>query len=483
MRTVGRHYRDEWIPNSFPSREVGPSSFLRISRTGRTVILDGDEEQQLSEVFMDEALYCKLERTGHIVTRLNSDRVFEELQTWHRYVYAGPLLHIAVLTTRCNLNCTYCHMNPQPVASNRNTSDMSEATCRAVIQFALSTPNPEITFEFQGGEPFLNFSAMRFFVDEAHRQNAIAGKSLRFCAVTNLLVASDEQLAFCRDNKVSVSYTLNGPEVIHDAYRKSRSGVGSFRKVMRRLGEIRSRFPGLVSATPLCVVDKQNAGRLDEMIEFYYEAGFSGVALIRLKKLGNARASGMEPDDDLFLERYLAGLEFILAKNKGMGRIFSERMLPIALAKILGDSNVAYVDWRNPSGDFGGAITYDVDGEILPTDEARSMRGRFGLGNVHQTRYADLTAHRGSYEVMNASLREQHPTCRECAYNPYCGVIPVVEYAETGNLHVRPLESFDCRFTITLLDWIFAKLLSDPIPLFRMLANDDRVLKRLIERR
>jgi radical SAM protein with 4Fe4S-binding SPASM domain len=480
MRIEGRRYRDEWLPNFYPSREVAPGQRLRLSRTGSTVVLTTQEDAQIDELFMDERLFKKLERTGHIVTRENARAVFDRLEEWQRNVYSGPSLHIVVLTKRCNLNCVYCHMNPEAVETGASAFDMRPETAREVARFALETPNPEIAFEFQGGEPFLNFAGLRFFVEEARRQNQSVGKALHFSVVSNLMVASDEQLAFCRDNGVSVSYTVNGPRDIHDAYRVSRNGTGSFERVMERVRAVRERFPGLISGTPLCVIDSGNVAQLERMIDFYYDAGFSGVALIRLKLLGNARASGLGLDADTFLEHYVRGLEHILNKNRLSGPPFTERMIPIAMAKIFGSRDVGYVDWRNPSGDFGGAITYDFDGHILPTDEARSMRSRFGLGNVRDVTYDELVRRNETFELMNLSLRDREPICRNCAYNPFCGVTPVVEYAQTGDPRPKPHESLECGLTLALLDWVFDKLLTHPLPLFRMLVRDDSTIATML---
>ena len=92
MRVEGKRYRDEWLPNFYPSREIAPDRWLRISRTGRTVVLSTVEDRQVSEISMDESLYEKLERTSHIITPNNSSRVFEELKLWQMRYYAGPEL-------------------------------------------------------------------------------------------------------------------------------------------------------------------------------------------------------------------------------------------------------------------------------------------------------------------------------------------------------------------------------------------------------
>jgi uncharacterized protein len=275
--------------------------------------------------------------------------------------------------------------------------------------------------------------------------------------------------------------SVNGPQAIHDHYRRTGKGTGSFAGVMRRLRQVQARFPGIVSATPLCVIDDYSAPRLEQMIDFYYDAGFEGVGLIRLKPLGFARKGDHTFDITRFMGAYLRGLEYILEKNRSTGRAFREYMVPVVLAKILGASDTGFVDWRNPCGDISGAIIYDFDGEILPADEARSMRNIFGLGNVRSTSYEELVRRKDTFHTMNLSLRDRDATCRECAYNPYCGVMPVLECARTGSMETRPHESEDCLYTLSLLDWTFKKLLKDPLPLMLMIPSIDEHMDKLLE--
>ena len=471
MRVEGKRYRDEWLPNFYPSREIARDHWLRISRTGRTVVLSTAEDCQISEISMDDSLYEKLERTSHIITPNNSPRVFEELKLWQLRYYAGPELHMVVPTARCNLACTYCHMNPQPLDASRDKFDMNPETCRAVVEFALKSPNPRINFEFQGGEPFLNFAAIRAVVEHAEDLNRTVGKDLSFSAVTNLMIPTDEHLAFCRDHDIRVSYTVNGPQQIHDHYRQTAKGGKSFAGLMRRLRQVEKRFPDVISATPLCVIDDYSAPQLEAMIDFYYDEGFDGIGFIRLKPLGFARRGQLNFDISNFMDAYLRGLEYIMNKNRTTERSFREYMVPVVLTKILGNSDTGFVDWRNPCGDVSGALVYDFDGEILPADEARSMREIFSLGNVKSISYEELVRRKNTFRTMNLSLRDRDPTCRECAYNPYCGVMPVLEYARRGSMETLPHQSEDCLYTLSLLDWTFRKLLTDPLPLILMVPQ------------
>ena len=79
--------------------------------------------------------------------------------------------------------------------------------------------------------------------------------------------------------------------------------------------QVQERFPGVVSATPLCVIDDYSAPRLEEMIDFYYDEGFEGVGLIRMKPLGFARKEELKFDITRFMAAYLKGLEYILSSR------------------------------------------------------------------------------------------------------------------------------------------------------------------------
>ena len=476
MATSTRHHRDEWVPNTYPSRRVGDFN-IRIARTGKPIWLTAEEDAQFSQFFMADDLFDRLQRTGHIMTQSNSAQVFAELSQWLAGTYDGPGLHIVVPTRRCNLNCTYCHMLPQQVGSSRATNDLQPETIPHLVRFILSSPKPALTIEFQGGEPFLNFAAVQATVEEIQRQNAIAQKNVRFALVSNLMVATDEQLAYCYAHKIRVSFTLNGPKEIHDRYRVNRLGRGSYDSVMKRFENIRAKFPGLLASYPLCVVTEENAPSLTELFEYYYGLGFTNIGTIWLKNLGNAVGS-LTLNMDTALPHYGAALDYVYERNARDSACYSERLAQLALQKILGTRNPLFVDWRNPIGYFVNCIVYDVDGEILPVDEARSLRQHYSLGNVRTSTYDEVAANPASYRTVDLSIRDRDAVCRECAYNPYCGVSPVLHFGKTGRPEPEPHVSDECKLVLFLFDWIFAKAQRDPLPLLRMLPDLMKTLEK-----
>lgn len=145
--------------------------------------------------------------------------------------------------------------------------------------------------------------------------------------------------------------------------------------------------------------------------------------------------------------------------------------MELALIKILSDSDVAFVDWRNPIGYVSGGLVYDYDGEILPVDEARSLRDVFTIGNVKDISYDQLIRKKETFKTVNLSIRDRDPECRECAYNPYCGVSPVLHYARTGDMVPRAYQTEECFLVLAIMDWVFKKLMEDPLPLVCMIPE------------
>jgi uncharacterized protein len=212
--------------------------------------------------------------------------------------------------------------------------------------------------------------------------------------------------------------------------------------------------------------------QLNQMADYYFDLGFKELGLIHLKNLGNARGR-VRFDMRKFVPHYFDLLDYIYDKNKvSPDASYSERIVKIALLKILGRSNPLFVDWRNPIGYFSNCVIYDTDGEILPVDEARSLRDVFSLGNVRNTTYEELIRKPSTFQTVNLSIRDRDSVCRECTYNPYCGVSPVLHYSKTGNLAPEPHVSDECILVMAVFDWVFKKLAEeDPIPLLKMVAG------------
>jgi radical SAM protein with 4Fe4S-binding SPASM domain len=165
-----------------------------------------------------------------------------------------------------------------------------------------------------------------------------------------------------------------------------------------------------------------------------------------------------------FVRFYKKALDYILQVNLN-GKFFYERTASIFLTKILSDCDPNFLDIRSPCGAGIGQIAYNYNGDVYTCDEGR-MLSRIGdesfrIGNVKVDNYSNIISHPTVKAMCIASCLDNLPGCSECVYKPYCGVCPLVNYAERGNIFIQPLNSKKCRIQTGILDYLFEKIKID----------------------
>jgi len=140
------------------------------------------------------------------------------------------------ITERCNLRCEYCIYSPR-VKSKRNHGNinMSRRIAYRGIDYLAehSSARDEVSISFYGGEPLLSFNTIRACVEYA--KNRIIDKKLGFSLTTNGLLITYEMARYFYHNNFGIVVSIDGPENIHDYYRKDRAGNGSYRRAIRGL--------------------------------------------------------------------------------------------------------------------------------------------------------------------------------------------------------------------------------------------------------
>lgn len=97
---------------------------------------------------------------------------------------------------------------------------MTLETALLALDRIYESPGKSIIIEFQGGEPLLNFPVVRAVVEEARERSIKNGFRTEFSICSNFSsTMTREKAAFLIDNEVSVCFSLDGPEELHDANR------------------------------------------------------------------------------------------------------------------------------------------------------------------------------------------------------------------------------------------------------------------------
>lgn len=364
-------------------------------------------------------------------------------------------LHMMVVTVRCNQKCEYCQVSCE--GEDALQYDMDVNTSQKIVDFIFNSPNKTIKIEFQGGEPLLNWDVIQAVVEYAKEKNKVAKKDLSLVICTNLTLMTQDKLAYIKSKNIQISTSLDGPASIHDNNRKLRTLKSSYELFAERLKECSSLD---VPVSALMTTTRESLNSFPQIVDEYISKGFAGIFFRPLNPYGFAHEKieeiGYSPDE--FIKAYRTGLNYIIKKNKA-GRYFVEYYAQLLLTRILTSYPTGFVDLQSPAGTGISGVIYDYNGDVYPSDEGR-MLSRMGdcyfrLGNVCQDTYADVFKGDKLKRIVGDSCIETTPGCGWCAYQMYCGVDPVRNYLETGDVVGFRPGSFFCEMHLALFDMFF----------------------------
>ena len=355
-------------------------------------------------------------------------------------------LHMFVVSLRCDHSCHYCQVSRQ--SEDKAAFDMTVETANKALELVFNSPNPAIKIEFQGGEPLLNFDLIKHIVEEAEARNKIENRDLQFVIATTLSLATTEMLEYCRDHKIYLSSSLDGPEALHNKNRP-RPDHDSYEKFIEGLKKARD-IVGYDSVSALMTTSPESLDHVKDIVDEYLKLGFDSIFLRHLSPYGFAlkTKSYQACSVERWLEFYRQGMDYIIALNKS-GIRFVEHSSTIVLTKMLTSGDPAFVDLMNPAGTGIAAIVFNYDGDVYASDESRMLHemgdSSFRLGNVHTSSYKDIYMSDVLLSTLENSFTSSAPMCSDCAFEQWCGADPVFHHAVYGDVLGRKPESDFCK--------------------------------------
>jgi len=435
--------------------------YLVTNDIGRYVFLKQKDFNNFIEGKLNKksSVYKELQEKNFIKDDLNLTEIIDIYRERNSFLFHGTSLHIIVVTLRCNYNCIYCQ------ASSRNLAatgfDMDKKTAKAVVETIFQSPNPDITIEFQGGEPLVNWPVVKFIIEEAEKKNRKAKKNLIITLVTNLSLMDEKKYRYLTQHRIAVCTSLDGPEKLHNLNRPFVKG-NSYQATttwIKKFKERERKDPSLYQLGALVTISKFSLKYPKEIVDEYLKWGFFGIHLRPLSYLGLSEKFMDQSNSSVsdFLRFWKRSMDHIIDLNL-KGKFFFERGTAIMLRKILGDVDYNFLDLRSPCGAGIGQMLYNFDGKVYTCDEARTLgEDTFLLGNILKNDYRQLISHPNLRAVCQASILENTP-CDYCVYKPYCGVCPVSNYALYGDLFAPNVNNYHCQLNIGMLDYLFKKL-------------------------
>ena len=330
----------------------------------------------------------------------------------------------------CNLGCQYCFfLSKENLYPARESPLMPDDVLETYIrQLMESSFGPQVEVSWQGGEPMLR--GIDFFRRSVALANKYRRPGLRVLHTiqTNGTLIDDEWARFFKQNGYLVGVSIDGPREMHDAFRVTKGGEGSFDDVIRGWNCLKKHK---VDANILCTIHAANADHPLEVYRFFRdELKAEYIQLIPIVEratpetiaVANRGWGGLRGADrplytqtgNLVTERSVkadAFGKFLTAifdewVKRDVGRVFVVTF-DVALGSWLGQHNSCIV-----SPTCGAALAMEHNGDVYSCDHYVEPDHR--LGNVRQTPLGDLVLSEKQQRFGQAKYDTLPQYCRKC---------------------------------------------------------------------
>ncbi|MCX5947152.1 MAG: GRRM system radical SAM/SPASM domain protein [Cyanobacteria bacterium] len=350
----------------------------------------------------------------------------------------GPVRLLVVQPTPfCNLDCDYCYL---PNRDDR--SRLSLEILEAALERVLESPyfDGDFTLLWHAGEPLTVpiafYDAATACIRQVLARHGLPPETIVQSLQTNATVIDGAWCDCFIRNDIHIGVSMDGPAFLHDAHRRTRTGLGSHAASMRGIEWLNRRG---ISFQVICVLTADALDHADTLFDFFSGHGINCVGFNMEETEGeNARSTLDRPDGErrykVFLERFWQRM----AQQPGLLR----------LREFDGITSLACSDERMQNTDMNAPfaiVNVDARGNVSTFDpELLSVQtpeyGDFAFGNVLEHSLAEL-ADTAKFQRVLAEISSGVERCRSsCDYFGLCG-------GGAGSNKYWEHGTFDCSVT------------------------------------
>ncbi|KYK36553.1 MAG: hypothetical protein AYK19_22160 [Theionarchaea archaeon DG-70-1] len=353
---------------------------------------------------LDSKTLQLLERNGIIV-----DSEFDERKKF-KYLYEKekfekrPLGFSLTLTYKCNLSCSYCYQG----RGELRTDSMNEETMNSAIKFIKKTVEQrnadEILLHFYGGEPLLEVKKIFKFLKELRPYIGTA------MIDSNGVLFTKEIASRLGIYPTLFETTLAGPKDLHNERRPSKSGEGTYEKI---INGIQNALSESMKVHLRIDIDEEIYNRVDELLDDLSERGIQKKQMVVSFNRIEPMLKGSDYPTSLLTEKPVNFL-YELAIEKGF---------PVQLGGYPG-CLACYQQSTNWFSIDPGGFFYPCEGFFGFEDQKTGKIGKNGDILEHYPPYYD-------WHLRDPLSIEE---CRDCKILPLCGGgCPFKAYLKYGN--------------------------------------------------
>jgi uncharacterized protein len=363
-------------------------------------------------------------------------------------VLAGPVRLLVVQPTPfCNLDCDYCYL-----PSRDDRSRLPLEILDAALDRVLESPFFEggFTLLWHAGEPLTMpiafYDAASERIDQALKRHGLPPGTIVQSLQTNAVVIDDAWCDCFERNGIHVGVSMDGPAALHDAHRRTRTGLPTHGAVMRGIAALQRRA---IPFQVICVLTADALDQADALYDFFTGSGITSVGFNMEETEGeNLRSTLERPDSE---RRYSAFMERFWQRIRAEPDRLELREFVGITSLVCGEVRLEATDMNTPFAIVnvdarGNFSTFDP--ELLAVTTARY--GDFVFGNVLEGSLEASMA-TDKFQLVRGEIEAGVQLCRqECAYFGLCGGgAGSNKYWEHGRFDGSVTEA--CRYRIQLV--------------------------------
>ena len=307
----------------------------------------------------------------------------------------------------CNLRCEYCFYIDHLVEGMK-APRMSDEILDIMIKSYMSTNQNNIySFGWQGGEPTI--MGLNFFkrVVELQQKYGPPGAVVSNGLQTNGTLITEEMAKFFAEYKFLLGVSLDGPEYLHDYYRKTIGQKPTHHLVLRGIENLKKHN---VEFNILILINNKTVKKATEIYQYLKERGFyyhQYIPCVEFDGSGQPLPYTISGEAwgnflcELYDEWYMSGIKRVSI------RLFDS----ILLYLMKGEYNICHMAQK-----CNQYFVVEYNGDVYPCDFF--VEKRLLLGNVMEN----------DWEELQSSLKYQHfgkkksiyTICKKCEYQEFC---------------------------------------------------------------
>ena len=183
-----------------------------------------------------ETAYGECEELIQSGQLFSKDIYKEEIQSFagRKTVVKALCLHAA---HNCNLSCRYCFAQEGEYHGRRGLMSVDVGKQALDFLVANSGSRRNLEVDFFGGEPLMNWKAVKEIVEYGRSLEKEHDKKFRFTLTTNGVLLDQEKMEFANREMSNVVLSLDGRRRVHDFMRPFPNGAGSYDKIVPKFQE------------------------------------------------------------------------------------------------------------------------------------------------------------------------------------------------------------------------------------------------------